>query len=71
MWFTDLAPKHRRAECVEGGRGAERYELKNTDKKSLAVPVVAQRVKNLTSSYEDAGSIPGLAQWRRCQQAAA
>ena len=56
---------------MEGGRGAERYELKNTDKKGLAVTVVAQRVKNLTSSYEDAGSIPGLAQWRRCQQAAA
>ena len=26
------------------------------------VPVVAQRVKNLTGSHEDAGSIPGLAQ---------
>ena len=28
-----------------------------------AVPIVAEQVKNLTSSHEDAGSIPGLAQW--------
>ena len=27
------------------------------------VPVVAQRVKNLTSIHEDAGSNPGLTQW--------
>ena len=26
------------------------------------VPIVAQRVKNLTTTYEDAGSIPGPAQ---------
>ena len=27
------------------------------------VPVVAQQVKNPASIHEDAGSIPGLAQW--------
>ena len=31
----------------------------------VGVALVAQQVKNQTSIYEDAGSIPGLAQWVR------
>ena len=38
-------------------------------KKSLlnGVPVMAQQKTNLTSIYEDAGLIPGLAHWVRIQ----
>ena len=31
--------------------------------KCLGVPVVAQQLTNLTSTQEDEGSLPGLAQW--------
>ena len=30
---------------------------------SLGVPIVAQQVMNPTSTHEDVGLIPGLAQW--------
>ena len=30
---------------------------------TLGAPVVAQQVKNLTGIQEDAGLIPGIAQW--------
>ena len=29
----------------------------------IGVPIVAQQLTNLTSIYEEAGLIPGLAQW--------
>ena len=44
---------------------ADKRKLKKKKKKdaSVRVPVLIQRVKNLTSIHEDVGSIPGLAQW--------
>ena len=33
------------------------------DGENVQLPVVAQQVKNPSSIHEDAGSIPGLAQW--------
>ena len=33
------------------------------EKVSEEAPIVAQRVKNLTSIHEDVDLIPGLAQW--------
>ena len=37
--------------------------MKETEKQIVGVHIVAQQVKNPTSVHEDAGSIPGPAQW--------
>ena len=42
------------------------WELKSKEKKKkkkTGVPVMAQRVTNLTSIHEEVGVIPGLTQW--------
>ena len=37
--------------------------LHTQEKQACGVPIVAHRVKSLTSIHEDMGSIPGLIQW--------
>ena len=40
--------------------GSQGHLFSLAEKVTTGVPVVAQRVRNLTSIHEDAGSIPGL-----------
>ena len=46
-------------------RNRRRFDIKGKDNKLKAerVPIVAQRLTNLTSIGEDVDPIPGLAQW--------
>ena len=45
------------------GRLCPRCWGEGDEQNSPGIPVAAQQVKNLTSMHEDAGLIPGLAQW--------
>ena len=42
---------------------AKKTKKKKERKAKCGVPVVALQVKNLTSTHENSGSIPDLAQW--------
>ena len=57
QFFIDQVAKPSR------GVGSEEPSLSLTKKRFFGVPVVAQQLMNLTIIHEDAGSIPGLAQW--------
>lgn len=69
QWFLRLPNKLLTLESLTlvlvsgAGAGGGGVQPKTGNDKNVRVPVVAQRVRNLTSIHEEAGSIPNLAQW--------
>ena len=57
----DFDPQMVNADMVSEALGKMWVGIRSKEREG--VPIMAQRVKNLTSIHEDAGSIPGLAQW--------
>ena len=56
--------------AIQGGRRGGSWEERRGEK-VLEFPSLAQPLTNPTSIHEDAGLIPGLAQWvksRRCRE---
>ena len=60
--IRNIEAKLLRTSCPDAEE-EEKAWYKHHEKQFVGVPVVAQRLAHPTSIHEDAGSIPGLAQW--------
>ena len=47
----------------DSGEMSIKLQKRTNEKGTQGIPIVAQWLTNLTSNYEVAGLIPGLAQW--------
>ena len=61
IFWSWLICREVRAPCTQDKRHILATQF--SKQRLCGVPIVAQRVKNLTSIHEDVGSIPDLAQW--------